>query len=113
MDHTGLIKTSSVSSFTSDQLDEEENEALEHEYDVAPYDIIGSHAGVGEVIVARTGNVLQLVSKFFKKNGGEVAVKFQVSNQLDVSVFCERPVKKRDPNLKQTNVGLNLAAGGS
>ena len=104
MSHSGVIKTSSISSFTSDQLDEEENEALD--FDVAPYDIVGSHSGVGEVVVARTGAVLPMVSKFFKKDGGDVAVKFQVSRHLDVSVFVERPVKKKKvPNLKQTNVG--------
>ena len=90
MDRTGsLVK---VSSFTSDQLDNEEHESLT--FDVAPFDIIGNHESVGDVIVAKEDTPLPYTSKYFKKDGGTHAVKFSVDKNLDVSICNVREIKK-------------------
>jgi hypothetical protein len=79
-----MEKSLSVASFTSDQLDAEEKEELEEEYDDAPWDVLGEHASVGTIVVAKKGEKLPLETKYKRRKITDVAVKFYVSKSLQV-----------------------------
>ena len=51
-----MKRTLSVCSFTSDQLEGQEDDVLDLDFDVAPYDIFGAHESVGSILVARKGD---------------------------------------------------------
>ena len=89
-----MERSDSVRSFTSDQLEEEDN-SVEMTFQEAPFDIIGQHEAIGDVIVAKEGTPLPFTSKYFKKDGSAVAVKFAVSSDLDVTVVSERSLSKQ------------------
>ena len=58
-----MKRTLSVCSFTSDQLEGQEDDVLDLDFDVAPYDIFGAHESVGSILVAREGECLPLTTK--------------------------------------------------
>ena len=67
---TDLSRQDSVKSYNSDELDEEEEF-----YGDAPYDIYADHEFVGNVLVAKKGSKLLLISKWFKKTSAVVLVR--------------------------------------
>ena len=79
-----MEKSLSVASFTSDQLDDEENEDSEFEYNAAPWDVLGGHESVGTIVVAKKGEKLPLETKYKRRKLTDVAVKFYVSKSLQV-----------------------------
>ena len=106
----GLTKTdsvTSVTSFTSDMLEDEEV-AVELgdqvEYDSAPYDIAYHHPGTGQIIIAKEGVLLPHMSNYYKIKDGTLAVKFEVSKLLEVSVAAEREIKKKTVSTKIINI---------
>ena len=91
-----LTKSVSVTSFTSDMLDDEEEVVVDnHHHAVAPYDIMGHHPEVGVIIVAKEGAKLPYKSNYYKNKDNTLAVKFEVSNSLEVTVAGEREIKKK------------------
>ena len=54
----------SMASISSDQLDEE---TLDLEFDVAPYDIMGEHDSVGVITVATKGETLPKTKGYKRK----------------------------------------------
>ena len=91
---TAFRKHDSVASFTSDQLDEEEETSC-LEFSEAPYDVSGFHKSLGEVVIVKMGTSLPVTTKWMKKEGSECAIKFQVDKELNVKVVAERPVKTK------------------
>ena len=91
-----LTKSVSVTSFTSDMLDDEEEVVVDnHHHEVAPYDIMGEHPEVGVIIVAKEGAKLPYKSNYYKNKDNTRAVKFEVSNSLEVTIAGEREIKKK------------------
>ena len=66
------VSGGSIESFDSDDMTEE---TLTYSY--APRDIFGDAAGLGEVIVAKTGEALPKDTKYLLRKGGSVGVKFR------------------------------------
>ena len=50
---TNLTRSNSVSSFTSDQLEEDEDSCDTVQFDTAPFDITGYHEGTCTIIIAK------------------------------------------------------------
>ena len=82
-------RSSSVSSFTSDQLDVEgidEDEDLE-EYHSAPRDIYGVHDTDGEILAVKKGESLPVTTKYKRKHTSSTPVKFHVNTKLQVETI--------------------------
>ena len=79
--------TSSVLSFSSDQLEEENLTADVDDlvFDVAPWDITGEHEAIGKLVVAKKGEKLPLTTKYKRKDSKSVPVKFLVTDKLEVT----------------------------
>ena len=90
-------RSSSVSSFFSDQLDDEVIEEGEDlaEYDSAPRDIYGVHDTDGQIIAVRKGESLPFTTKYKRKNSSSKAVKFHVNKKLQVDVIAYEPKLKK------------------
>ena len=101
-------RSSSVSSFFSDQLDDEVIEEGEDlaEYDSAPRDIYGVHDTDGEIIAVRKGESLPFTTKYKRKNSSSKAVKFHVNKKLQVDVIAYEPKLKKK---KSSDGGLSIA----
>ena len=80
------LSVTSMASLTSDQL---EDETLvvddDEEYDEAPYDVMGEHESVGNIIVAKRGEILPKTTKYKRKDSTSIPVKFHVTKKLEVS----------------------------
>ena len=101
-------RSSSVSSFFSDQLDDEVIEEGEDlaEYDSAPRDIYGVHDTDGQIIAVRKGESLPFTTKYKRKNSSSKAVKFHVNKKLQVDVIAYEPKLKKK---KSSDGGLSIA----
>ena len=67
-----MFKSFSVTSFSSDQLNDAAEE--EFEFEVAPpYDKLGEHASVGKIVVAKAGDCLPLTTKYKKTDPGNTS----------------------------------------
>ena len=116
----GFVKHSSVTSVSSDTLDEEENLTGGKTYQTAPYDVEYHHPKLGQVAVAMTGDALPKVTSWKVNHSSDVAVKFYISETLEVSIHAEREIKMKhralsnDLNLTtSTSNDLNLTANTS
>ena len=116
----GFVKHSSVTSVSSDTLDEEENLTGGKTYQTAPYDVEYHHPKLGQVAVAMTGDALPKVTSWKVNHSSDVAVKFYISETLEVSIHAERERKMKhralsnDLNLTtSTSNDLNLTANTS
>ena len=72
----------SMASISSDQLDEE---TLDLEFDVAPYDIMGEHDSVGVITVATKGETLPKTTGYKRKDRTRIPVKFHVNKKLEIA----------------------------
>ena len=90
-----ITKSSSVTSFTSDMLDNDDLFDVQNlEFESAPYDITTDIPGIGDVVIAKIGSGLPVTSNYYKNKEGSKAWKFLVSKALDVSILSEREIKK-------------------
>ena len=92
---TNLTRSNSVSSFTSDQLEEDEDSCDTVQFDTAPFDITGYHEGTGTIIIAKEGAKLPLTTNYYKSADGKLAIKFHITDLLEVSIACEKELKKK------------------
>jgi hypothetical protein len=76
-----LFETS-MASISSDQLDEE---TLDLEFDVAPFDIMGEHDSVGVITVATKGETLPKTTGYKRKDRTRIPVKFHVNKKLEIA----------------------------
>ena len=90
---TNLTRSNSVSSFTSDQLEEDEDSCDTVQFDTAPFDITGYHEGTGTIIIAKEGAKLPLTTNYYKSADGKLAIKFHITDLLEVSIVCEKELK--------------------
>ena len=90
-------RSSSVSSYFSDQLDDEviekdedlaEDDSAPREYDSAPRDVFGVHDTDGSMIAVRKGQSLPFTSKYKRKNSTSKLVKFHVKKNLQCDVIA-------------------------
>ena len=84
--HQVIEKNLSVASVSSDALDLEDSVVQEVDCDEAPYDIMGEHELMGQVVVARKGVKLPLITSWKISEGCPVALKFEVSRKLEVTI---------------------------
>ena len=90
-------RSSSVSSFFSDQLDDEvieEDEDLA-EYHSAPRDIYGVHDTDGQILAVKKGESLPFTTKYKRKHSSSKLVKFHVNNKLQVETKAYEPKPKK------------------
>ena len=73
------VSGGSIESFNSEDLEEDAST-----YSVAPHDIFGEAAGLGKVIVAKTGDLLPKDTKYMSRKGGTVGVKFRCEIWLQI-----------------------------
>ena len=90
-------RSSSVSSFTSDQLDVEGIEKDEDlaEYHSAPHDIYGVHDTDGEILAVKKGESLPATTKYKRKHSSSKPVKFHVNTRLQVETIAYEPKPKK------------------
>ena len=83
-------RSSSVSSFFSDQLEDEVIEEGEDlvEYDSAPRDIYGVHDTDGQIIAVKKGQSLPFTSKYKRKGKDSKLCKFHVKKNLQCEVIA-------------------------
>ena len=86
--------TSSLCSFTSEQLDVEEIEEDE-EFHSAPWDIFGVHDTDGEILAVKKGESLPATTKYKRKHPSSIPVKFHVNNKLQVETKAYEPKPKK------------------
>ena len=65
------------------------------EYKKAPWDIIFNSKDIGDVVVAKEGSDLPLITNYYKSKDGQKAFKFEVSDVLEVRVACERDLRRK------------------
>ena len=82
-------RSASVSSYFSEQLDDEEIEVGEDlaEYDSAPRDIYGVHDTDGEILAVKKGESLPVTTKYKRKHSSSTPVKFHVNTKLQVETI--------------------------
>ena len=89
--------SSSLCSFTSDQLcdieDVEEEE--DFEYHTAPWDIFGVHDTDGQILAVKKGERLPVTTKYKRKHTSSTPVKFHVNTKLQVEIIPYEPKKKK------------------
>ena len=90
------LRSSSICSFTSDQLDVEEIEEDEElEYHSAPWDIFGVHDTDGSILAVKKGESLPATTKYKRKHSSSIPVKFHVNTKLQVETIAYEPKPKK------------------
>ena len=75
-----------MASLSSDQLEEETLTIQEdEEYDEAPFDVMGEHESVGNIVVALRGESLPKTTKYKRKDSTCIPVKFFITKKLEVT----------------------------
>ena len=74
---------------------DEDQEDTTVEYKKAPWDIIFNSKDIGDVVVAKEGSDLPLITNYYKSKDGQKAFKFEVSDVLEVRVACERDLRRK------------------
>ena len=106
-----MEKSLSVASFTSDQLDDEENEDSEFEYNAAPWDVLGGHESVGTIVVAKKGEKLPLETKYKRRKLTDVAVKlFRMECRADPGEPVMTDSLPTKPKSLKANPGVPVPA---